>query len=117
MNTLKYISVDIFTVAIIIVLGMLLQMHIPRPGLDYVLVGLACLFIGIFFKSGAIHGLTISVEFMVILIAVLLIIGRHGSIPIAGILDKDILIPLLPLIPIGILTGMVGERISKTVSH
>jgi hypothetical protein len=68
---------------------------------------------GTFLNKGFAHGVSLSIEIIVLQITVLYMIGKPVDTPISEILNKEIIIPLIPLLPIGSLSGYLGGKVRK----
>jgi hypothetical protein len=113
MKILKYIAIDFVSTFSISILGMILQSHIGGALSNYMLIAIVCFFVGLFFTHGTAHGVSISVEVILLFLIILFMIGRPMSTPPSEILKGEIIGPLLPLIATGLVAGFWGEKIRK----
>ena len=113
MTALKYISIDILAVLLIIAGSDVLHSYVIEPMLSYILIALICFLVGVFFTSGLYHGLSISGLLCVFFLSILYMIGRPVATPLSGVMSKEILSSLLPTIPIGLISGFSGSQVKK----
>lgn len=117
MKILKYLGVDIVSILSIIILDMIFRDYFSNPELRYFLLFIVCFLVAIIADKGYFHGISISSEIIILQLLILFMIGSPVSMPLSKVLNQEIIIPHLPFIPIGFLSGFLGEKIRKKWSQ
>ena len=113
MKTFKYLIIDVIGTSSVCLLSMMLQPHVGGVLSNYVPLAVVSFSVGFFFTCGKAHGVSIGVEVILLLLVILLMIGHPMSTQPSEILQLRTVVPLLPLIPIGLFFGFLGEQTGK----
>ncbi|MGE5892982.1 MAG: hypothetical protein ACM34I_02895 [bacterium] len=112
MKILKYLGIDFLGVVIFFLLQQFWNPYSTGSDLvTYVEMFIVCFTVGILFREGPLHGISMSFEIMFIVLVVLYMVGRPTSTPVSELIRRGIVFPLLPLPLIGLVAGFVGEKI------